>query len=200
MDLEIVKEAFADDPELLLDELGIEYKSQNHRLSVLCPFHSDNHLGSAFINNGHFHCFACNTSGDCFSLVQEVMRMTFPEAVIFCAQVYGLRLTYEENPTTVKLRLSKRENECLMFPKTVISLNKILKTDEQAYKKIVLEQADKMLKKYKDIITLYGKRDAKEAYMVCRLYKNWSPNTYVEITREAMSRIHVLMDLKERMK
>lgn len=200
MDLFLVKEAFADDPEVLLDELGLEYENKGHRLTVLCPFHTDNHLGNAVISNGHFHCFACNASGDCFSLVREVLGMSFPDAVIFCAQVYGLQLTYEEDMTVVRLRLSKREAECLMFPKTAISLKKILKTDENAYKKIVLMQADKMLKKYRDIISNYGKRDAKEAYMVCRLYEEWSPNTYIEITREATLRIQVLLELKERMK
>lgn len=200
MDLDIVKEAFADDTETLLDEIGLEYEKQGHRLTVLCPFHADNHLGNAGIINGHFHCFACNASGDCFSLVRETLGMSFPDAVKFCSQVYGIQLSNEENTAIVKLRLSKKENEALMFPKTSIGLGRILKADTNAYKKIVLVQADKMLKKYDEIIRQFGKRDAEKAYIVCRLIDNWTPNTFVEITRDVQERIEVLKNLKERMK
>lgn len=199
MDLTVIKEAFADDPEALLDELGLEYKTQSHRLTVLCPFHADNHLGNAVINNGHFHCFACNTSGDCFSIVQRVLNLSFRDAVNFCAGVYGVQVTQEETSFDVSLRLKKAEMEALMFPKTAISLSKVLKTDAEAYKSIVCKQADLMIRKYQDVISNFGSRGANKAFLVCRLYEEWTPNTYVDIKRESENKIKVLNDLKRRM-
>lgn len=198
-DLELIKDAFADDPEVLLDELGIEYQVRGGRLGVLCPFHSDRHIGNAIINNGHFRCFACGASGDCFSLVQQELGYSFPDAVKYCAQVYSITSSVvTEDISIVKLRLNKQEQEALMFPKTSISLSRVLKTDKEAYKSIVCQQADKMMHVYQDIISNFGKRDAEKAYIICRLVENWTPNTYVEITRESESRIQVLKDLKRR--
>lgn len=197
MDLTIIKEAFADNPEELLDELGIEYQVRNLRLWLICPFHSDNHLGNAIITNGRFRCFACGSTGDCFSLVQQELGYTFPEAVKYCAQVYGI-IEQNDDAKLIKLRLTKQETEALSLPRTAIGLSKVLKTDEKAYRSIICQQADKMICVYQDIISNFGKRDAEKAYIICRLVDNWTPNTYVEITRESENRIQVLKDLKRR--
>jgi len=59
----------------------------------LCPFHNEKTPSfSVNIERQYFHCFGCGKSGDVFKFVQEIEKITFPEAVRLLAQKLGLAL------------------------------------------------------------------------------------------------------------
>lgn len=72
-------------------------KSGAQNYSGLCPFHGEKtpsfsvHVGGQF-----YHCFGCGVSGDVFKFVQEIDKLSFPEAVKLVAQKCGIPLAKRE--------------------------------------------------------------------------------------------------------
>lgn len=198
MDISEIKDLFRENPEELLDSLGIEYKRQNGRLLILCPFHSDNHLGSAMIYNGNFHCFSCGTSSDCIGLIEQVLKVPFIDAINYCATIYGLNVTVEADPLK-EFRLSKDEKKALDFPETKISISRILEKDTEVYKKIVLEQASKKIAYYRNLDKLYGSRDGDKAYVFGEYCENISPVVFADIHKSLSQKIKILNNIIRRL-
>jgi hypothetical protein len=197
MDIYEIKDLFSENPEELLDSIGIEYKRQNGRLLILCPFHSDNHLGSAMIYNGNFHCFSCGTSSDCIGLVEQILKIPFIDAVNYCAAIYGLNVTVKADPFK-EYRLTKDEKKALDFPVTKISISRILEKDSGVYKKIILEQASKMIAHYRNLDKLYGSRDGDRAYIFGEYCENVSPIVFADIHKSLSQNIKTLNNLIRR--
>jgi DNA primase len=59
----------------------------------LCPFHDD-HSPSFVVypDRQSYRCWVCNVGGDCFTWVQEIEKVSFPEAVKFLAERARLEL------------------------------------------------------------------------------------------------------------
>src|SRR5437764_372881 len=65
--------------------------AQNY--SGLCPFHGEKTPSfSVHATRQFYHCFGCHESGDVFSFVQKIEKITFPEAVRMVAQKLGIAL------------------------------------------------------------------------------------------------------------
>src|SRR5438309_2276470 len=65
--------------------------SQNY--SGLCPFHGEKTASfSVHATRQFYHCFGCHESGDVFSFVQKIEKITFPESVRMVAQKLGIAL------------------------------------------------------------------------------------------------------------
>src|SRR5437016_1592640 len=65
--------------------------AQNY--SGLCPFHGEKTPSfSVHATRQFYHCFGCHESGDVFSFVQKIEKITFPEAVRMVAQKLGVAL------------------------------------------------------------------------------------------------------------
>jgi DNA primase len=63
--------------------------AQNY--SGLCPFHNEKTPSfSVHATRQFFHCFGCGKSGDVFKFIQEVEKVSFPEAVRLLAQKLGI--------------------------------------------------------------------------------------------------------------
>ena len=193
MDLSELKYAFTDDPVSLLDALDLEYRQRGTRLEVLCPFHSDIHLGNAVINNGYFYCFACNSKADVVELTNQVNNCNFMTSVNFICSVYGLKCDNTPPEKTV-LSLTGKERVALAFPKTPISVNRLTESDK---KRVYLKRIEVMIPKYEEIIRLYGNADADEAWKLAELC-NANTVTFSKIKREAENRIKILRNLKSR--
>src|SRR5215467_11437119 len=59
----------------------------------LCPFHGEKTPSfSVHATRQFFHCFGCGKSGDVFKFIQEIEKVSFPEAVRLLAQKLGLAL------------------------------------------------------------------------------------------------------------
>jgi DNA primase len=66
-------------------------KSGGANFSGLCPFHNEKTPSfSVHASRQFYHCFGCGESGDVFSFIQKIERITFPEAVRFVAQKLGI--------------------------------------------------------------------------------------------------------------
>lgn len=195
-DLIEIKSAFADDPVSLLDELGVEYSVRSGRISVLCPFHADTHLGNATISNGYFHCFACNTHADVFEFIKQEKGCNFRTAVRLACQIYGLQYDDEVRFNINKLTLSSVERQALALPQTALSINRLTESDRKI---IYLRRADEMIGKYEKIIELYGDADATDAWKLAEL-ADANTVTFSRIKRNAESRIKILQNLKSRIK
>lgn len=83
-----------------------ELKQQGQRYSGLCPFH-DERTPSFSVNPTEklYYCFGCEASGDLFRFVQEKENLSFPEAVEWLAERYGIELERDaEDPRAEEAR------------------------------------------------------------------------------------------------
>jgi DNA primase len=72
-------------------------KAGAQNFSGLCPFHQEKTPSfSVHATRQFYHCFGCGKSGDVFSFVQEIEKISFPEAVRLVAQKLGISLPKTE--------------------------------------------------------------------------------------------------------
>lgn len=72
-------------------------KSGAQNYSGLCPFHGEKTPSfSVHVTRQFYHCFGCGVSGDVFKFVQEIEKVSFPEAVRIVAQKCGIALPKRE--------------------------------------------------------------------------------------------------------
>ena len=73
--------------------------------TAICPFHDDRHDGTFYVSDEReiFTCFACNTQGDIFTLVEKRYNCGFKDAVYLLAKDYGYISSDEFNKKKVKL-------------------------------------------------------------------------------------------------
>ena len=59
----------------------------------LCPFHEDKNPSlHVYPERGSYRCWSCQEGGDCFSWVQELERLNFPEAIEYLAERLNLEV------------------------------------------------------------------------------------------------------------
>jgi len=79
----------------IVDIVGeyVELKPRGNRWIGLCPFHKEK-TPSFTVNreDQFYHCFGCKAGGDIFSFVQEMDRVSFPEALENLAARAGISL------------------------------------------------------------------------------------------------------------
>lgn len=199
MDISELKEIV--EPDILADYLGLEYQEKGGRFLILCPFHGDRNLGSAYIRNGWFHCFSCGESMDIVELVQKVKNIGFYKAVKILANLAGVSIDFNNNEDKgyLKYRLTQDELNILDFPKSTIPLKNIYLSAPEIYKEIVLKRTKEKKEHYQNLIASYADRTAENAYRVYELYKgNVNPQTFRDIKDEANKRIRVCNMILER--
>lgn len=65
----------------------------------VCPFHADTHPSMRVDGQRQrYKCFVCGAGGDVFQFLQEHERMSFPEAVEWCAKRAGIEVQREDSP------------------------------------------------------------------------------------------------------
>lgn len=71
-----------------------QLRRSGSRMVALCPFHAENTPSfSVNITEGLYYCFGCQESGDCFTFVQKIENLTFPEALQILADRAGITLS-----------------------------------------------------------------------------------------------------------
>ena len=74
-------------------------KQRGANFVALCPFHREKTPSFSINQRGQFfHCFGCGKSGDVFTLVMEMDRMSFPEAKQVLARRGGVPLDERRDP------------------------------------------------------------------------------------------------------
>ena len=99
-------------------------KAGAQNFSGLCPFHQEKTASfSVHATRQFFHCFGCGKSGDVFSFIQEIEKVSFIEAVRLVAQKFDIKLpkmqySSEHEAADAKLRgqlIEMHERACAFF-------------------------------------------------------------------------------------
>src|SRR5687767_12851929 len=83
----------------LADKLGLGVIRRNGVSKAICPFHDDTSPSLVIYEDdgsdlrAHFHCFSCGAHGDIFHLTQQKLAKSFPEAVSWLANNYGIPIS-----------------------------------------------------------------------------------------------------------
>lgn len=204
LDLARLKDSI--DVETVITALDIHYKTKGTKFWLLCPFHDDKNIGSAFIgSNGRFHCFSCNKDGDIFDVVMAANRCSFGEAAAFLASLFGGIEFFELNDREThlersykKYRLSSEELNALRIPKE-INLRPLYVYDEKMFEDFIAKRSNEMIKKYNYILKNFCSRDGKDAYKLYELFgEDTSSYMYSELKTETLRRICICQDIIKR--
>lgn len=72
---------------------SVVLKRQGRSLTGLCPFHSERSPSfHVHEDDGYYHCFGCGASGNVISFVMTSRGLSFPEAIEYLAERYGIEL------------------------------------------------------------------------------------------------------------
>jgi DNA primase len=89
-------------------------KSGAQNYSGLCPFHGEKTPSfSVHVTRQFYHCFGCGVSGDVFKFVQEIEKVSFPEAIRIVAQKCGIVLPKREFNSTEEAAESRLRGRLL---------------------------------------------------------------------------------------
>lgn len=79
--------------QLIGERISLESRRGGREYVGLCPFHDD-HRPSMTINPDRqsYKCWVCDEGGDCFSFVQKIENMSFPEALELLAHRANLEM------------------------------------------------------------------------------------------------------------
>ncbi|MBM4235529.1 MAG: DNA primase [Firmicutes bacterium] len=92
---------------LVGDYLKLERRGKN--LVGLCPFHHEKTPSFTVSPDKQlYHCFGCGASGNAFTLIMELEKMTFPEAARFLAQRAQVKIPERREAPTAKERLQEK--------------------------------------------------------------------------------------------
>ena len=89
---EIIEEVLARaDIESVVGKYVSFTKRTGDNLFGLCPFHSEKTPSFAVsLSKGIYRCFGCNKAGNAIKFIMEMERLTYPEAIRFLGQQYGV--------------------------------------------------------------------------------------------------------------
>ena len=80
----------------------------NRHGKALCPFHNDRHP-SLFVDDDHYHCFACGEHGDVIDFTAKLFDLKLYEAVQKLAYDFGI--TQDKPPTKAMQEKQNRKSE-----------------------------------------------------------------------------------------
>ena len=80
----------------------------------LCPFHNEK-TGSFTVNPARntYHCFGCGAHGDAIAFVMNLDNRTYPEAIEYLANMYGIQVLHNDKQVTDEQREAARHRESL---------------------------------------------------------------------------------------
>jgi DNA primase len=84
---------------LISEYVALRKRGRNH--VARCPFHTEK-TPSFNVNEDKqiFHCFGCGVGGDLFKFIMLIEQLSFPDAIRFVAERYGLKLPQPAQKTT----------------------------------------------------------------------------------------------------
>jgi len=99
----------ADIVEIISGSVLLKKSGRNHL--GLCPFHAEK-TPSFTVNYEKqiFYCFGCGVGGNVFAFLMKKEGLTFPEAVKYIAEKYGIDIPVESMTPEQKKRISEKES------------------------------------------------------------------------------------------
>jgi DNA primase len=85
---------------IVSEYVALKQRGRNH--VARCPFHNEK-TPSFNVNEERqiFHCFGCGLGGDVFKFIMQIEHLSFPEAVRFLAERFGIALPAVTVPSAV---------------------------------------------------------------------------------------------------
>ncbi len=82
----------------------------------LCPFHNEK-TGSFIVSPSRntYHCFGCGAHGDAIDFVMKLDNRTYPEAIEYLANMYGIQVLHNEKAMTDEQRDAARNREAMLI-------------------------------------------------------------------------------------
>lgn len=82
----------------------------------LCPFHNER-TGSFIVSPSRntYHCFGCGAHGDGIDFVMKLDNRTYPEAIEYLANLYGIQILHNEKSMTDEQRDAARQREAMLI-------------------------------------------------------------------------------------
>ncbi len=89
-------------------------KAGAQNFSGLCPFHQEKTPSfSVHATRQYFHCFGCGKSGDVFTFVQELEKISFPESVRLVAQKLDIKLPKMEYSSPAEAQEARQRGQLI---------------------------------------------------------------------------------------
>lgn len=115
----------ADIADVVGEFVSLDYacnKNDRRYLHALCPFHDDRHLGSFVIDTQKQRCtcYPCNKSWDAVAFLMDLEGMTYPEALRWLANRYGIPMDgtpYTPDPNKVRKVAPPKQRLLRTWPK-----------------------------------------------------------------------------------
>lgn len=89
-------------------------------LTGLCPFHDEKtpsfHVKA---DSNFYHCFGCGNSGDSLSFVMKTQGLSFPDAIEYLANKFGIQLVYDK-------KYKSKTNETTVNKSVIYEINKVV--------------------------------------------------------------------------
>ena len=109
---------------LVSEYVALKKRGRNH--VARCPFHNEKTPSFNVSEEKQiFMCFGCGVGGDVFKFVMQIEHLTFPEAVRFVAERYGIALP-EINTADAGVSTSKTETLRKVMTETVSMYHRCL--------------------------------------------------------------------------
>lgn len=126
-DLDTIQELVS--MEDLASVLGIETRMVGGKLSILCPFHSDEHFGSAFVWENGIYCFAEEKFYSIFDVYMQVTGSCFSDAVEDIVRIFAL-------PESVQID-NKKEDKILPFTRAELKAIGLIQAERRSERYIM---------------------------------------------------------------
>jgi DNA primase len=99
----------ADIVDIISESVVLKKAGRNH--IGLCPFHSEKTPSfTVSYDKQIFYCFGCGTGGNIFAFLMKKEGYSFPEAVKYLAEKYGITIPDEGITPEQKKKISEKEN------------------------------------------------------------------------------------------
>lgn len=116
--------------EVVSDFVSLKRKGQN--LWACCPFHHEKSPSfSVAPAKGIFKCFGCGKAGDSITFVMEIEGLTYPEALRYLAQKYGVEIVEEEQTDAQQAAHNEKESLYIISNFAARYFQDLLKNHEQ---------------------------------------------------------------------
>jgi len=99
----------------ILNRYNIDYQEDKYssEIKILCPFHNDNHYGSAMINNdsGLFNCYSCGEKGNIYQFVAMLEGISNADAYKLIASNFNESAYNIESLKKIKIKIKTQEDK-----------------------------------------------------------------------------------------
>ena len=100
----------------VVSRFNVPLVRKGSNFAACCPFH--NERTPSFIVSPHrntYHCFSCGAHGDSIDFVMKLDGRTYPEAIEYLANMYGIQVLHNEKQITDEQRDAARQREAMLI-------------------------------------------------------------------------------------